>query len=320
MRALVMGATASPHDDLASAASADGFRHAGYRDFTGFAAREAQDMAELRTHKIMFLRPFLIPTVCALAALTAACDGDGVRISSTTTEEPDAKGALKVVDALQCPQTMGSLARKGSASAEGTVCTYAGPRGAEVSLHMVKLDGASPAEALKTFETELAASMPHAMAQLKSAKAEAEADAGAAAPSEGVNVQTNDNDATIRMPGLHIESKGDEASVRIGPIHIDANDADGRVNIEGEADGDSVSVQANQDAAEVRTKAAGEATRVSWILTDNRPSEAGWRLVAYEARGPAGGPIIVATVRSRDTDRGRVFEDAKELVALNVGE
>lgn len=278
----------------------------------------------------MFLRPFLIPTVCALAALTAACDGDGVRISSTTTEEPDAKGALKVVDGLQCPQTMGSLARKGSASAEGTVCSYAGPRGAEVTLHMVKLNGKSPAEALRAFEAELAASMPHAMAQLKGGKAEAEADAAAAAAaghpntlpnSDGVTVDANNEDATISMPGLHIESKGDEASVRIGGwLHVDANDADGRVKIEGEGDGDSVSVQAHQDAAEIRTKAAGEATRVSWILTDNRASEAGWRLVGYEARGPAGGPIIVATVRSRDTDRGRVFEDAKELVALNVGE
>ncbi|KQW80733.1 hypothetical protein [Brevundimonas sp. Root1279] len=276
----------------------------------------------------MFLRPFLIPTVCALAALTAACDGDGVRISSTRTEEPDAKGALKVVDALQCPQTMGSLARKGSASAEGTICTYAGPRGAEVTLHMVKLNGKPASEALRKFEADLSAALPHAMAQLKSAKAHAEAEAEAAAaaghagtlPKDGVDIQANDEDATISMPGLHIESKGDDASVRIGGFHIDANDGEGRVNIEGEANGDNVSVQAHQDSAEIRTRAAGEATRASWILTDNRASEAGWRLVGYEARGPAGGPIIVATVRSRDTNRGRVFEDAKELVALNVGE
>jgi len=79
----------------------------------------------------MIPRPFLLPTLCALAALTAACD-ESVRISSTRTEtEP--KGVLKVVDTLQCPQTMGSLTRKGSAQAEGTVCTYAGPRGADGS-------------------------------------------------------------------------------------------------------------------------------------------------------------------------------------------
>ena len=70
----------------------------------------------------MTLRLLLAPTLC-LAALTAACDGDSVRISSTHTENSDAKGALKVVQTLQCPQTLGTLTRKGSATAEGTVCT-----------------------------------------------------------------------------------------------------------------------------------------------------------------------------------------------------
>lgn len=279
----------------------------------------------------MPMRPLLIPALCTLA-LVAACDGDAVRISSTHTENNDAKGALKVVRTLQCPQTMGSLTRKGTASAEGTVCTYAGPRGAEVSLHLVKLDVATPAEALKAFEDRLSAVMPQAVAQLRSAAgAEADREAAAvdaAAPAgertsvqaPGVDIQAAGDDATVRLPGLRIESKGDEASVRIGGFHIDASDGEGRVNIEGSEGGDNVSVQANQDAAEIRTSAGGGATRANWILTDNRPSDAGWRLVGYEARGPAGGPIVVATVRARDRERGRVFEDAKDLVALNVGE
>ena len=136
----------------------------------------------------------------------------------------------------------------------------------------------------------------------------------------GVDIQAEGDDATVRLPGLHIESRGDEATVRIGGFHIDASGGEGTVDIQGSDGGDNVSVQAHQDAAEIRTSAGGGATRASWILTDNRPSEAGWRLVGYEARGPAGGPIVGATVRSRDRDRGRVFEDAKDLVALNVGE
>ena len=279
----------------------------------------------------MPLRTLLVPALC-LAALTAACDGDAVRITPTHTENPDAKGALKVVETLQCPQTMGSLTRKGTASEGGAVCTYAGPRGAEVSLHLVKLHGAEPAEALKAFEDRLSAAMPQAVAQLKAASAEGAAAAGSAAEAHppsgdrasvrapGVDIQAEGDDATVRLPGLHIESKGDEASVRIGGFHIDAGDGEGGVNIEGSDDGDNVSIQANQDAAEIRTSAGGGATRANWILTDNRPSDAGWRLVGYEARGPAGGPIVVATVRARDRDRGRVFEDAKDLVALNVGE
>lgn len=277
-------------------------------------------------------RFFLVPVLCLAALAVAACDGDSVRISSTHTENPDAKGALKVVETLQCPRTMGSLTRKGSASAEGTVCTYAGPRGAEVSLHLVKLDGATTAAVLKAFEDRLSTALPQAVAQLK-ASAEEDAAAAAAAAGDpaatgdrasvrapGVDIQAEGDDATVRLPGLHIESRGDQASVRIGGFHIDASDGEGTVNIEGSDGGDNVSVQAHQDAAEIRTSAGGGATRASWILTDNRPSEAGWRLVGYEARGPAGGPIVVATVRSRDRDRGSVFEDAKDLVALNVGE
>lgn len=279
----------------------------------------------------MLTRPMLLPVLC-VAALTAACDGDSVRISSTKTVDNDAKGALKVVQTLQCPQTMGSLTRKGAATAEGAVCTYAGPRGAEVSLHLVKLDGVSPDQALKAFEDRLSAAMPQTIAQLrtpaneKAGAAEASADATSTAGDRasvrapGVDIQAEGDDASVRLPGLHIESKGDEASVRIGGFHIDANDGEGRVDIKGSEGGDNVSVQAHQDAAEIRTSAGGGATRANWILTDNRPSEAGWRLVGYEARGPAGGPIVVATVRARDRDRGGVFEDAKDLVALNVGE
>lgn len=283
-------------------------------------------MKATRTYT-MTLRSLLIPALCA-AGLTA-CD---LRITSTTrNENADAKGALTVVQTLQCPQTMGSLTRKGSASDGGSVCTYAGPRGSEVSLHLVKLDGAQPAEALKAFEDRLSAAMPQAVAQLRAAAEKDSEAAPAAAPASGdratvrapgVDIRAEGDDATVRLPGLRIESKGDQASVRIGGFHIDATEDGSTANIttSGEGEGDNVSVQANQDAAEIRTSAGGGATRASWILTDNRPSEAGWRLVGYEARGPAGGPIVVATVRARDRDRGRVFEDAKDLVTLNVGE
>jgi hypothetical protein len=297
----------------------------------------------------MSFRPFLIPAFCALAAL-AACDGDSsVRIESSHSEDTDARGVLKVIDTLQCPQTQGSLTRKGSASAGGTVCTYVGPKGAEVSLHLVPLNGQTPATVLKTFEQRLSGDLPRAVQQLQSAEAEArkaaidaraageaartaaetaqEAAQEAAADAErasvrapGVAIDTRGDDASVRLPGMRIETRGDRASVSIGGFHIDASDGDGSVNIESSGGGDNVSVQAHQDSAEVRASAAGDATRASWLLTDNRASESGWRLVGYEARGPVGGPLVVATVRSKDHNRGRVMEDARDLVALNVGE
>jgi len=290
---------------------------------------------------MMTLRPLLLPTLGAVAALAGACD-DSVRISSTRTDT-SGKGVLKVVESLQCPQTVGSLTRKGSAQSEGRVCTYVGPKGAEVSLHLVPLDGAEPAQVLQAFESRLSTALPEALARLKASAAEAEADsaraeaeaasaeaaAGQAAAdadrasvrAPGVAIDAQGDDASVRLPGMSIDAKGDKASVRIGGFHIDANDSDGASRVRASSgNGDSVSVNAQNDAAEIRTSAGGEATRTSWILSDNRETESGWRMVGFEARGPVGGPLVVATVRSKDTNRGRAFEDARDLVTLNVGE
>lgn len=296
--------------------------------------------------KSMTVRPLLIPAVCALAALAACGDSSSVRISSTR-DDGDAKGVLKVVETLQCPQTMGSLTRKGSASAAGTVCTYVGPKGAEVSLHLVALDGKAPADALEAFEQRLSGDLPRAVEQLRASEAAAEtatasagtasAMAGSAADraaaqtvsagdratvrAPGVSVDAQGDDATVRLPGMRIETRGDKASVRIGGFHIDADESDGSARVSGGGgDGETVSINARNDVAEIRASGARGATRSSWILTDSRPSDVGWRLVGYEARGPVGGPLVVATVRSRDTNRNRAFEDAKDLVAVNVGE
>lgn len=273
----------------------------------------------------MMARPFLIPTVCALAVLASACDNNSVRISSTRTIDNDSTGVLRVVEALQCPQTLGTLTRKGSATEQGTVCTYGGPRGAEVILHLVSLSGTDSTSALRAFEDRLSASLPQAVAGIRAqnkaaATAEATASGGdsASVKAPGVDIQAEGDKATVRLPGISIDADGEDASVNIGGFNVEANDAGANVDIQD--GGDSVSVQANDTATVVRTAAAGDATRANWILTDNRPSVEGWRLVGYEARGPAGGPIVVVTVRSKDREGGDVFDDAKELVTLNVGE
>ncbi len=124
--------------------------------------------------------------------------------------------------------------------------------------------------------------------------------------------------ATVRLPGMSVDANGDKASVRFGGFSINADDATETVNIASEDE--SVSVQAHDDAAEIRTRAPGDAVRTTYMLTDSTPANEGWRLVGYEARGPVGGPIVVATVRAKDRDSDGVFDSAKELVTLNVGE
>ena len=286
--------------------------------------------------------------LCVSLAAIAACDDRGVRIT-TTRSSPDAKGVLKIIDALQCPDTMGSLTRKGSAQADGTVCIYTGPRGAEVTLTLVTLGDTPVEDVLRRFETDLTAVMPRtsdqmtaaadadaARADAEAAKADAEAaraDAETARGEEahisapGMQIDAQGDRAQVSLPGIHVDADGDKANVRIGGFTIRANDADkanAQVRIHGDLDDgsgkESVSVRANDGAAEVRTRAPGEAVRQTFLLTDNRPSDAGWRLVGYEARGPRGGPIVVATVRAKTQDRHGVFDDAKDLVTLNVGE
>ncbi|NBW10332.1 MAG: methyltransferase type 11 [Caulobacteraceae bacterium] len=261
--------------------------------------------------------------------------------------------ARKVVETLQCPDSVGSLTRKGSASPDGKVCTYAGPRGAEVELHLVTLDGDDANPALKRFEAGLLSVMPQTAAEIsrsaaesakgdaeaaradaesaradaEAAKADAEAGADASPDSAhisapGMQVDAEGDRASVHMPGIHVEANGDKADVRIGGITIRAKDGDASVNghLTTGDNSDSVSIQARNDSAEIRTRAPGEAVRQTYLLTDNRPSPEGWRTVGYEARGPRGGPIVVATVRSRERHADRVFDDAKDLVALNVGE
>ncbi len=292
--------------------------------------------------------------VCALALMTAACDNAGtVRITSTSSGKE--AGVLKVVDALQCPQTQGVLTRKGSAQADGTTCVYSGPRGSEVTLHLVSLNGGSVQDALKKFEDRLSADLPEALAEARAnedraraeaaraeadaARAEAEAEragaeaeraaakAEAAADSAadsahisapGMRIDAHGDKATVRLPGMHIDADGDRANIRIGGLTIRTDDKNGQVNVRSKEE--VVSVEAHDNTARIHTSVPGEAVRATFLMTADPSSTTGWRVVGYEARGPSGGPIVVATVRGKDRNENRVFEAAKALVTLNVGD
>ena len=290
----------------------------------------------------------LLATICTACLMTAGCDGESVRISSTTADT-GAKGVLKVVDTLQCPETIGVLTRKGTAHEGGATCLYSGPRGAEVSLQLITLSNQTADAVLQRFENVLSADMPHTTAELRASAdaararssadearvqadvaavaadaAGVEADAAAAAADSahvrapGLAVDAEGDRARVRLPGMSVDADGDKAQVRIGGFSISADDSTETVDIS--SSDESVSVQAHDDAAEIRTRAPGEATRRTYILTDRTPADEGWRLVGFEARGPVGGPIVIATVRAKDRDSDGVFDSAKDLVTLNVGE
>lgn len=248
-----------------------------------------------------------------LAGGLAACDGEnGVRITATSSST-DGKGILKVVDTLKCPDTVGVLTRKGSADPGGASCTYGGPRGAEVVLYLVRLDGTTAADVLRDYEQRMSAEMPNSRSSAHVQVAGAGEDS-ATVQAPGVNIQAKGDDATVSLPGLHIETKGDNASVRIGGISFAAKD-DSRNS----ADNPAVTVDANGDRTLVHTQSPGESTRMTFVLTDDSQGTGPWRRVGLEARGPAGGPLVIAAIRTKARDQG-VFEAARELVTQNVGE
>lgn len=258
----------------------------------------------------------------ALSVSLAACDGDNsVRITTTSSNDDQDAGVLKVIDALQCPDSLGVLTRKGLIAAGGTSCVYGGPKGADVVLHLVKLDGRSVDDVLRDFEDRASTDLPHTVARLAPGGGNAPPAPSTTEPTEtasvqapGVDIRARGDDASVNLPGLKIETQGDNASVRIGGINIQSKDGQNT-----RTETSSVSIDTNDNSTRVRTRAPGAATRMTYILADDQPSNAGWRQVGFEARGPSGGPIVVAVVRSKDRENGRIFDDAKDLVALNVG-
>jgi hypothetical protein len=235
-------------------------------------------------------------------------------------------GPLKVVAQLQCPDHQGALTRVG-VSADGLSCDYTGPRGALVTLKLVKLEGQDTDAALKPIETDLSGLMPEVATKVD----------GAPKGDDTIKVETKTTEtsggsshgrerADIDLPGFHVHTRDGHAIVRMPGINVDAQDDDGdgdhhsghgaaHVSI----GGGMVDVRAKDDAAIVRVHGRGDGVRSTYLLTDDTPSAKGWRMVGYEARGPASGPIVVAIVKSPDKDEKGLFEDAKRLVHANAG-
>jgi hypothetical protein len=277
----------------------------------------------------------ILVTLLSAGGLTA-CDGERVVRISTSDSDAHGSGVLKVVDMLQCPDTQGGLTRKGPVSPDGMTCTYGGPKGAEVTLHLVKLDGSTPEQALSAFEAQLSRDLPEAAdkvraqetstAEITSTETIRGGHDTAHVSAPGMHIDANDDKASVRLPGLRVEADGDRASVRIAGFQIRADDhgasaaSTPATPATPETDKGGVTINARDDATEVRTRAGGEAVRMTYVLTNDQASAAGWRMVGYEARGPAGGPLVVATVRAKSDRVDPVFRDAKRLVSLNVGD
>lgn len=237
----------------------------------------------------------------ALALTAAACAPQARPLAST----------------LSCPASQGALTRE-TVAPNGQSCVYRGLDGTEVVLRRVAVTG-SPDATLTVIEDGLRAEAPGAFVKAEvlegassaaadAARVAAEAAADAKAP--GVSVQADSSDgeeADVRLPGIHIRAKGEDADVQVGPIKIRANDGEAVIRVQ----------------RDVRLK--GEATsrerrgvRATLILARKGGFE-GYKVLGYEAGGPKAGPLTVATIKGRDGDTDRLYDDVKRLVRRNSG-
>jgi hypothetical protein len=261
-----------------------------------------------------------------LAATSALALAGCHRAETVKTEKQERhmrREAVRVISKLDCPEMQGDLKRV-SVAADGLSCAYAGAE-AEVLLRLVALNGGDAEDALAPIETELKALMP----ALKPANEPL------------VGEKPERNKTSIHLPGLRIDASDDGADIKIGHITINSNEGgasevkiDKNVTVRGDdrketvsitanddEDGDgAVNIRASDDGAEIRHSKGGDSIRSTLILaSDKAPS--GYRVVGYEARGPKGGPLAVATSKANNRDSGDhdVFKDMKALVRHNVG-
>ena len=211
---------------------------------------------------------------------------------------------LKTISKLDCPDSQGQLKRV-SVSPDGLTCGYQSDN-TEVTLRLISLTNGDAQAALTPIETELKAMMPPPTPPAPPA--------APAAP--GAPAAKSDNEkVSIDFPGLHVRADNGNAEVKIGGVHVDADDNGAKVRM-----GDDTAINADERGAEIHQGRSSDAgTRATFILaSDKMPG--GYHVLGYEARGPKGGPLVVAVVKSKATHSEHdVFDDMKALVRHNVG-
>lgn len=258
-----------------------------------------------------------------LAALAAAgCDGDvnastriidenGVRVSASTTETD--RSRFKVASRLECPEREGKL-RLASSAADGRSCTYRSRDGeAQVELRLAALNG--PAEAhLRPLEADLKLLVPSAAAAAASPPPAPPAPPGVGAAADGERTQ-------VRMPGLQVDAQGDRASVRLPGVTINADDRNADIRVRGD-DGESVTVRATDDGAEIRTVEAKARARgdfsSTYLLASETAGPGGWRVAGYRAQGPSAGPLVIGVLRAQGRRDDNLMDEVEELIERNV--
>lgn len=295
-------------------------------------------------------------TIVPLTAVAAIALGLGA-----CTPPKDAYGhcgkqakLMKAVSRLDCPQEKGDLERV-SAAPDGRSCIYRGDHESTIELKLINVSGGDATSALAAIEAQAhtlvpvqtthdadAAEAPAAPEPPEAPNAPAKPaapggktvptnvsmhPAGAKLPNgrsrDELNIGDGDN-VQIDIPLVHIHTKGDGAKVSVAGVNIDADDKNDRVHVErkghGRMGGD-VLVDAHEGGAVIRWNDNDANIRSRLIFASEEAGPEGDRAAGYVARGPRGGPLVVAVVRMKGGhgDSDEVFSDASRLVKLNTG-
>jgi hypothetical protein len=240
------------------------------------------------------LRPVVFLSLIGVSALAlAACNPPHPRHGPRHDDNDSDNSSLKVISKLDCPDEQGALTRK-SAAADGRSCDYVGEDGAVVTLQLASLSNGGADAILDPLGKQLRAELPSTPAT---------------SPGDTAAAKSGDNDKVdIDLPGVHIHADGDKASINAGGwghhggVKVDADDHGAEVHVEDQG---------------------GPGIHKVMILTSDNPGPNGYQVVGYEARGPVGGPMVVASVKAKDNrdhdDQDDLLRDVRELLSLNVG-
>jgi len=241
---------------------------------------------------------------------------------------------MKVGDRLVCPNQSDDLHRI-SAAPDGASCAYRADNGEEVTLQRLPLAGTAPDIVLAKVEAGLKAEAgpmadrppsPPKLPTPPGAKADWSSDSDDKTDhdkddddDDDKGLAHNHDHAKIDLPGFHIDAYGDKADIRIPGVSVNA-DGD-KADVKTGFFGTGVSVNAHDGGAQIRIGKAGEfGTDSMVILASDQPGPSGYQVVGYIAKGPAGGPLVVATFKARDKNHEDHIHShgLTHLVNLNV--
>lgn len=215
----------------------------------------------------------------------------------------------RVLTRLTCPDREGDLTRVDMA-ADGQSCRYVGRADEQVSLTLLALNGASPATALAPLESDLRSAVPITRDG-----------SGSTSLSKTTTTSHSDDHTHIDLPGLHIDTDGDRAQVHLPGVSIDSDGDKAKVHT-GFGGVVGADISADKGGATIRAGGAdADGADLTFILASDTPGPDGVRAAGYLARGPASGPLVVASFKARRSDHGSDHDrDAiSRLVDLNVG-